>query len=113
MNVIWITADTFRKDHLGCYGNSTIQTPSLDALASKSVRFERHYAAAFPTMPARADFYTGRWSGCTMGWEPMPHNQQTLPQLLRRDFHTAAVVDRFACILHNMHVKKQLGASVY
>jgi arylsulfatase A-like enzyme len=93
MNVIWITADTFRKDHLGCYGNDRIQTPSLDAFANKAVRFDRHYAAAFPTMPARADFYTGRWTGTSMGWEPIPMHQKTLPQLLRKNFHTAAVVD--------------------
>ena len=41
MNVIWIVADTFRKDHLGAYGNSIIRTPSLDGLASKGVKFMR------------------------------------------------------------------------
>ena len=93
MNVIWIIADTLRKDHLGCYGNKAVHTPSLDALAAKSMRFGRHYAGAFPTMPARADFYTGRWTGCFMGWEPMPKDQITLPQLLAKEYHTAAVVD--------------------
>jgi hypothetical protein len=44
-------------------------------------------------MPARADFYTGRWSSCFMGWEPMPKGLITLPQLLMKDYHTAAVVD--------------------
>lgn len=123
MNVIWITADTFRKDHLGCYGNETIRTPALDALAARSVRCDRHYAAAFPTMPARADFYTGRWTGCTMGWEPMPQDQKTLPQLLRRNFHTAAVVDTPFYMRSNMNydvgfrsfieVPGQLGVSGY
>ena len=70
MNVIWIVSDTFRRDHLGCYGNNVIRTPSLDALAAKSVRFDRFYAADFPTMPARADHLTGRWTGCFMRWEP-------------------------------------------
>jgi len=93
MNVIWIIADTLRKDHLGCYGNDTIYTPSLDALAARSMRFDRHYAGTFPTMPARADFYTGRWTGCFMGWAPMPRDQVTLPQLLMKDCHTAAIVD--------------------
>ncbi|MCK4417438.1 MAG: sulfatase-like hydrolase/transferase, partial [Candidatus Latescibacteria bacterium] len=94
MNVIWIIADTFRRDHLGCYGNKIIHTPSLDALAAKSVRFERYYAASFPTMPTRADHFTGRWTGCFMRWEPLPRGQVTLAQILRRNgFHTAAVVD--------------------
>ena len=39
MNVIWIVADTFRRDHIGAYGNPTIRTPSLDALAARSIRF--------------------------------------------------------------------------
>ncbi|MDE2803213.1 MAG: sulfatase-like hydrolase/transferase, partial [Chloroflexota bacterium] len=58
MNVIWIVADTFRRDHIGAYGNARIMTPSLDALAAKSVRFYSHYAAGFPTMPTRADHLT-------------------------------------------------------
>ncbi len=94
MNVIWIVSDTFRRDHLGCYGNKIIHTPSLDALAARSVRFERYYAASFPTMPTRADHFTGRWTGCFMRWEPLPRGQVTLAQILRRNgFHTAAVVD--------------------
>jgi arylsulfatase A-like enzyme len=58
MNVIWIVADTFRKDHLGAYGYGINSTPSLDLLASRSVRFDRHFAGAFPTMPTRADHAT-------------------------------------------------------
>ena len=72
MNVIWIVADTFRRDHVGAYGNPTIRTPSLDALAARSVRFDGHYAAGFPTMPTRADHHTGRWTMSFMGWEPLP-----------------------------------------
>ncbi len=94
MNLIWIVADTFRQDHLGAYGNAEIRTPSLDALASRSVRFDRHYAAGFPTMPTRADHATGRWTMSFMGWEPMPDGMETLAELLAADgVHTAAMVD--------------------
>jgi arylsulfatase A-like enzyme len=104
MNVIWIVSDTFRKDHLGCYGNKTIKTPSLDEFAAKSVRFERHYAANFPTMPARADFYTGRFTGSFMRWEPMPRGQTTISKVLfEAGFHTAAVVDTPFYIRDNMN----------
>ena len=54
MNVIWIVSDSFRRDHIGAYGNKAIRTPSLDSLAAKSIRFDNHYAAGFPTMPASA-----------------------------------------------------------
>ncbi|MBI3456608.1 MAG: sulfatase [Candidatus Rokubacteria bacterium] len=94
MNVIWIVADTFRRDHLGCYGNSVIRTPSLDQLAARAVRFDRHYVGGFPTMPARADHATGRWTMAFMRWEPLPPDVVTLAQLLSTaGFHTAACVD--------------------
>ena len=80
MNLIWIVADTFRRDHLGAYGNEKIHTPALDALAAKSVRFDRHYAAGFPTMPARADYFTGRWTMSFMRWEPLPADAKTVAQ---------------------------------
>ncbi|MQF48573.1 sulfatase [SAR202 cluster bacterium AC-647-N09_OGT_505m] len=94
MNVIWIVADTFRRDHIGAYGNPTIRTPSLDALAAKSVRFDGHYAGGFPTMPARADHATGRWTMSFMGWEALPESVTTLAEILAsQGFHTAASVD--------------------
>jgi len=94
MNVIWIVADTFRRDHLGAYGVDFIHTPALDSLASRSVRFDRHYSGAFPTMPARADHFTGRWTMSFMGWEPFSDGVGTLAQLLAdQGVHTAAVVD--------------------
>ena len=94
MNVIWITSDTLRRDHIGAYGNIQIQTPSLDMLAQRSVQFQRHYAAGFPTMPTRADHFTGRWTMSFMGWSPLPSNVTTLAEILSaKGLHTAAVVD--------------------
>ena len=94
LNVIWIVADTFRRDHIGAYGNQFIHTPSLDALAARSIRFDGHYAAGFPTMPTRADHATGRWTISFMGWQPLPDDVITLAQILSGSgFHTAAMVD--------------------
>jgi arylsulfatase A-like enzyme len=94
MNLIWIIADTFRRDVVGAYGNKNIHTPSIDAFAANCTRFDRHYAASFPTMPARADFFTGRYTLSFMQWEPLPDDHVTLPQLLsKKGIHTAAVVD--------------------
>nr|MDO8133289.1 sulfatase-like hydrolase/transferase [Candidatus Njordarchaeum guaymaensis] len=55
MNVVLIMSDTFRRDHLGCYGNDWIYTPNIDALAKQSVVFDRAYTASFPTVPNRRD----------------------------------------------------------
>lgn len=93
-NVIWIVADTFRRDHLGSYGHPYIKTPSLDALAEKSTRFDRHYIAGFPTIPARSDHHSGRWSLSFMDWGPLPDSVTTLAQTLAgQGVHTAAVAD--------------------
>jgi arylsulfatase A-like enzyme len=94
MNLVWITSDTLRCDSIGAYGSKIVYTPSMDNLAAKSMRFDRHYAASFPTMPARADFLTGRWSMSFMGWEPLPPDQTTVAQVLAGEgFHTAGIVD--------------------
>ena len=94
MNVIWIVADTLRREAVGAYGNNKIHTPSLDAFASKSIRFDRHYVASFPTMPARADFMTGRWSSAFMRWAPLPEEVITVGEVLQKGgITTAAVVD--------------------
>lgn len=94
MNVIWIVSDTVRCDALGAYGNGVIRTPAIDTLAAKGTRFDRHYIAAFPTMPARADFMTGRWTMSFMGWEPLPKNEVTVGEILQNaGVNTAAIVD--------------------
>ncbi|MCY4578524.1 MAG: sulfatase [Chloroflexi bacterium] len=94
MNVIWIVSDTFRRDHVGAYGNQWIHTPSIDALAAGAVRFDSHYSAGFPTMPTRADHQTGRWTMSFMGWQPLPAGVTTLAEILAgHGIHTAASVD--------------------
>ena len=94
MNVVLIVSDTFRRDHLGCYGNSWIRTPNLDRLAQESVVFERSYAASFPTMPCRADLLPGKYDFAYLGWAPLPKGETTLPELLaQHGYRTAAVVD--------------------
>jgi arylsulfatase A-like enzyme len=94
LNVIWVIADTLRSDAVGAYGNKKIHTPNIDAFAAKSMQFNRHYAASFPTMPARADFATGRWAMSFIEWEPLPEDQATLAQLLSaQKIETCGVVD--------------------
>jgi uncharacterized sulfatase len=44
VNIVVIVADTFRRDHLGCYGNKKIKTPNLDSLSEKALVFDRCYA---------------------------------------------------------------------
>ncbi len=60
-NVILITLDTVRADHLGCYGNKNIQTPTLDALGRDGVVFERAISQVPLTWPSHAAILTGMY----------------------------------------------------
>jgi arylsulfatase A-like enzyme len=94
LNVVLIVSDTFRRDHLGAYGNPWIRTPVLDRFAADSVVFDHHVISSFPTMPARADFLTGRFAYSFMGWEPLPTGIETLPGILSAaGWVTMGVVD--------------------
>jgi arylsulfatase A-like enzyme len=93
-NVVMIVSDTFRRDHLGAYGNRAVRTPNLDRLAAGSVVFDQHRISSFPTMPARADFLTGQFAFTFMGWEPLPAELDTLSAMLSRaGYLTMGVVD--------------------
>jgi arylsulfatase A-like enzyme len=93
-NVLLVVSDTFRRDHLGAYGNDWIRTPALDRLAAQSVVFDNHLIGSFPTMPARADLLTGRLSLTFMTWGPLPGDLPTLPALLSETgYLTMGIVD--------------------
>ena len=57
-NVLFVTIDTLRADHLGCYGYDRPTSPNLDALAEGGVLFERAYAHAPFTAPSHASLLT-------------------------------------------------------
>lgn len=58
-NVLLITIDTVRADRMGCYGYERPTTPSLDALAARSVLFEQAFSASSFTPPAHGSILTG------------------------------------------------------
>ena len=59
LNVLLITIDTLRPDHLGSYGYAAAQTPALDALAARGLRFTQATTVAPLTLPAHASLMTG------------------------------------------------------
>lgn len=58
-NIIFYLSDDHGWDIAGCYGNSVIQTPHLDRLATEGMRFTRAFAASPTCSPSRAILYTG------------------------------------------------------
>jgi arylsulfatase A-like enzyme/cytochrome c-type biogenesis protein CcmH/NrfG len=60
-NVLLLTLDTVRADHVGCYGWKRAVTPTLDALAQRGVRFEQAFAQVPITLPSHAGLLTGTY----------------------------------------------------
>ena len=58
-NLLLVTLDTTRADHLGAYGYAAARTPNLDQLAASGVLFERAYAVAPETLPSHSSLMTG------------------------------------------------------
>ena len=58
-NLLVITLDTARADHLGCYGYPGARTPHIDRLARGGVLFDQAITAAPLTVPAHASLFTG------------------------------------------------------
>ena len=71
-NIVLLLADQHRRDCLGCYGNPVVQTPNIDALADRGVRFTHAFTPAAICTPARACIQTGlapRNHGLIFNWE--------------------------------------------
>ncbi len=92
-NVLLVTLDTTRADHLGAYGHPTVQTPMFDGLAAQGVLFETAVAQASVTGPSHTTVLTGlgTWShGSLLNGIPLTADAETLPERLRaRGYQTA------------------------
>lgn len=62
-NILFVMADDLGFGDLGVYGQSKINTPNIDQLASKGIKFTQHYAGATVCGPSRASLLTGLHAG--------------------------------------------------
>lgn len=87
-NVIYILADDLGYGDLSCYGQTKFETPNIDALAAKGMRFVQHYSGSAVCAPSRCALMTGLHTGhCPVrgnsehkpeGQTPMPADTYTL-----------------------------------
>ncbi len=103
-NLILISLDTVRTDHLGCYGYEIPNTPFLNALSQRATVFSHAYATAPWTLPSHASIFTGKYphqhGAHTYKTEkpgpnasPLPLEQTTLAEVLSQlGYRTAAFV---------------------
>ena len=59
LNVLLISVDTLRQDHVGCYGYSIVKTPNIDRLAEEGFTFDDAIASVPLTLPSHSSALTG------------------------------------------------------
>ena len=95
-NVLLVTLDTLRADHLGAYGSKTVRTPRMDRLASEGTLFENAAAPMPLTRPSHFSILTSRYPrehGVLNNAMSLPDSALTLTELLRDEgLRTAAFV---------------------
>ncbi len=98
-NLVIVTLDTTRADRLGSYGGP-VETPALDAIATRGTRFAHAWASAPITLPSHASLFTGldpvRHGVRENGTYVLAEGQHTLAEILREQgWKTAAFVGGF------------------
>jgi choline-sulfatase len=68
-SLLFIMSDEHSRRVLGCYGHGMIQTPNLDRLAARGVRFSDAYCNSPICVPSRASFQTGRYPHQIRFWD--------------------------------------------
>jgi len=108
-NIILIILDTLRLCDLGCYGSAEVSTPSIDALARRSMRFTNVFPESLATINVRRALFTGRrvypsrewrpvkWDPIVSpGWQPLSNDEDTLAEnLAAAGYHTGFATDTF------------------
>jgi len=85
-NVLLVSIDTLRPDHLGCYGYHRDTSPAIDRLAAEGVRFNTVVSASSWTLPAHASLVTGLYPpshGARRMASPISPGVTTLAEVLR------------------------------
>ena len=83
-NVVLISLDTLRPDHLGCYGGSPEVSPRLDALAAQGLRFTQAYSVSSYTLPSHASMLTGQYPAVHGAVAPRDHLDPSCSPFLAR-----------------------------
>lgn len=99
-NVILISIDTLRADHLGCYGYHRQTSPNIDRLAQNGILFKNAFSQSSWTIPSHGSIFTSKLPhthGATIDtgppantWYPLPFSNLTLAEVLRENGYVTA-----------------------
>ena len=97
VNVLLVTVDTLRADHLSAYGYPRVTSPNIDELATRGVVFDVAFTYWPKTRGSFAALFTGLYAsqhGLTVRERDLPDFNQTLAETLRdAGYRTAAALD--------------------
>ena len=91
-NVVFILTDDQGAGNVNCYGAKDLETPNMDGLAQRGVRFTQFYATAATCSPSRASILTGKCPqkagvtgncGSHFGDHGMPGEQVTIAEVFK------------------------------
>jgi choline-sulfatase len=105
-DIFLITVDTLRADHLGCYGYPVNTSPTIDALASRSLLFEDFVCDVPLTAPSFGAMFTSQYprlNGNVRNGLPLPDRPAYLPELLHD------VGYQTFCVQSNWTLKRDLS----
>ena len=97
-NILLISIDTLRADHLGCYGYGRPTSPNIDGLAKKGVLFENAFSPASWTLPGHMSIFTSLYPSfhkleARRGNLRLDSSEQTIAELLKDvGYRTASFV---------------------
>lgn len=104
-NVLFFLTDQHRTDTLGCYGNESVHTEHLDALAASGTRFDHWYTPTAICTPARASLLTGaapfrhkllaNYERNVGYQEDLPDGQFTFSQALREAGYNCGLIGKW------------------
>ena len=93
-DVLLVTLDTVRADHLGCYGDADAATPVIDALASRGLRFDQALATTPITLASHSSIMTGLYAPGhgvrDNGYYTLGAEADTLAEALREEGYATA-----------------------
>jgi arylsulfatase A-like enzyme len=90
LNLLLVTIDTLRADHLGCYGYGRPTSPEIDRLAAEGTLFENGWAHAPSTRYSMPALATGRWPSAiewdeSIWWPRIGRDMRTIGEALHDD----------------------------
>ncbi len=118
LNLLLVTVDTLRADHLGCYGYGRPTSPAIDALAAEGTLFENGWAHAPSTRYSMPAIATGRWPSAitwdeSIWWPRLGRNMRTTAEALHDDGYFTAGMFSFSYFAIADHRGFERGMDLY